>query len=95
MARAATATRSAKPAETSKKTPAPAEATGRGRSASEVNQARLDHIMTRTKAEPGVESRVLAGELDITTLQCSQLTDRLVKSGEIEIFKKALSLIHI
>lgn len=80
------------PAAATKTTAAPAKpapAVSRGRGPNLENQSRLDTILARTKAEPGVESRVLADELGITTLQCSQLTDRLVRSGEIEIFKKA------
>lgn len=60
-----------------------------GRAVREENQARLDHILARTKEEPGILSATLAQELDITTLQCSQLTDRLVKAGTIEFFKRA------
>lgn len=62
---------------------------GPGRAVREENQARLDHILARTKEEPGILSAALAGELGITTLQCSQLTDRLVKAGTIEFFKRA------
>lgn len=61
----------------------------RGRGPSPENAERLDHILERTKAEPGIESPTLAAELDITTLQCSQLADRLVRNGDIAVFKLA------
>lgn len=59
------------------------------RTPSAENQARLDHILKRTAEEPGVTSPTLARELNISTLQCSQLTDRLVKRGELLIIKIA------
>ena len=61
----------------------------RGRGPSPENAERLDHILERTKAEPGIPSPTLAVELDITTLQCSQLADRLVRNGDIAVFKLA------
>ena len=52
-------------------------------------QERLAHIYKRTQEEPGILSATLANELDITSLQCSQLGDRLVNQGLIEVFKLA------
>ena len=60
-----------------------------GRAVASDNAERLEYILKRTKEEPGVTSPTLAKELDITTLACSQLTDRLVKKGELSIFKLA------
>lgn len=77
--------KAAEATETEKSTKAAAP----GRAVREENQARLDHILARTKEEPGILSAVLAQELGITTLQCSQLTDRLVKAGTLEFFKRA------
>ena len=51
------------------------------------NQRRLDYIVQRTKEVPGITSPTIAKELGISTLQCSQLTDRLVKAGTIVIKK--------
>lgn len=66
---------------------APAARGARG--AGPENQARLDHILARAKEEPGIESPKVAHELQITTLQCSQLADRLVRAGTLGVFKLA------
>ena len=81
--------KAAEATKTEKSTKAAPEAAAPGRAVREENQARLDHILARTKEEPGILSSALAQELGITTLQCSQLTDRLVKAGTIEFFKRA------
>ena len=61
----------------------------RGRAPSAENQKRLDTIVSMTEKTPGVASRVIADKLDITTLQCSQLADRLVEAETIKVFKLA------
>lgn len=75
------------------KTPKPApvaETPARaGRGPNPENAKRLEHILERTKAEPGITSPALAAELEITTLQCSQLADRLVRDEQIAVFKRA------
>jgi topoisomerase IA-like protein len=57
------------------------------RGPSPENAARLDHILKRSTNEPGVASPILAKELGISTLSCSQLTDRLVRQGKLVIRK--------
>lgn len=57
------------------------------RGPSPENQKRLDYILQRTTEEPGISSPVIAKELGISTLQTSQLTDRLVKAGKIVVHK--------
>lgn len=61
----------------------------RGRAPSAENQKRLDTIVAMTEKTPGVASRVIADKLNITTLQCSQLADRLVEAETIKMFKLA------
>lgn len=69
-------------------TQAPTEKTPKGpRGPSPENAARLQYIIDRTNQEPGVASPTLAKELEISTLSCSQLTDRLVRKGEIIVKK--------
>lgn len=58
-----------------------------GREASSKTQERLNTILETTKAQPGVTSPEIAKILDISTLTCSQLGDRLVKSGQIVLVK--------
>lgn len=57
------------------------------RGPSPENAQRLQYILDRTTQEPGVASPTLAKELGISTLSCSQLTDRLVRKGEIVVKK--------
>jgi len=57
------------------------------RSPSPENQARLDYIVQRTESEPGVSSPTIAKELEIGTLPCGQLADRLVRKGDILLHK--------
>lgn len=59
----------------------------RGRTVSPENQARLDFILRAVEGKPGVTSPTIARELGISTLQCSQLADRLVRRGEIRVEK--------
>lgn len=59
----------------------------RGRTVSPENQKRLDHILKAVHGKPGVTSPTIARELGISTLQCSQLADRLVRRGEIRVEK--------
>lgn len=86
MAKKTTATK-----KNTKATKAKAEtpAKGPGRQPSEETQKRIDHILARVKEEPGILSADLARELDMGSLPCSQLGDRLVKSGQIAMFKLA------
>lgn len=72
------------PAETAE-TKAPAVPRG----PSPENQARLDYIVQRAASEPGVTSPTIAKELGIGTLTCSQLADRLVRKGQIQLHKVA------
>lgn len=60
-----------------------------GRQVSEETQNRMDYIKTRVVEEPGVLSAELARELDMNSLACSQLGDRMVKAGVIDLFKLA------
>jgi hypothetical protein len=48
---------------------------------------RLAHLAARAISEPGVASAVLAKELNITSLLCGQLGDRLVKQEGVLLFK--------
>lgn len=57
------------------------------RGPSPENQARLDYIVQRAASEPGVTSPTIAKELEIGTLACGQLADRLVRKGEIQLYK--------
>ena len=59
------------------------------RGPSPENQARLDYIVQRAASEPGVTSPTIAKELEIGTLTCSQLADRLVRKGDIQLRKTA------
>lgn len=65
------------------------KAPGVPRAPSPENQARLDYIVQRAASEPGVTSPAIAKELGIGTLTCSQLADRLVRKGEIQLLKIA------
>lgn len=65
------------------------KAPGVPRAPSPENQARLDYIVQRAASEPGVTSPAIAKELGIGTLTCSQLADRLVRKGEIQLLKVA------
>lgn len=73
-------------AKAEKKTNTPTE-DRRGRSVSPENQKRLDFILKAVQQNPGVSSPTIAKELEISTLQCSQLADRLVRKGEIVVKK--------
>lgn len=53
------------------------------------NDGRLEYILKRVTEEPGVLSAEIAKELGITSLACSHLGDRLIRTGAIEIFKLA------
>lgn len=59
------------------------------RGPSPENAQRLQYIKERTEQEPGVTSPTIAKELEISTLSCSQLADRLVRKGEIQLRKIA------
>lgn len=76
-------------AKTPKAAPAAETPARVGRGPNPENAKRLEHILERTTAEPGITSPTLADELGITTLQCSQLADRLVRDGAIAVFKLA------
>lgn len=77
------------PTETTAPTPEVKKGPPVPRGPSPENQKRLDHIVARANKEPGVPSPTIAKELNMSTLQLSQLADRLVRKGKIVLVKIA------
>lgn len=57
------------------------------RGPSPENQARLDKVIELAAAKPGITNPEVAKELGMSTLACSQLIDRLVKKGKLQLVK--------
>lgn len=57
------------------------------RGPSPENQARLDKVIELAAAKPGITNPEVSKELGMSTLACSQLIDRLVKKGKLQLVK--------